>query len=153
LIQHPFMPRTCPPSLLIRSTLASQPTSPIYQERCNYQHENRDGVERYSFSFLRPANPTRPKKGCGSFQPISHAYRALRFAKASGECRPLSEFAIAKLSLLTCRTPPFPPIFGLPLPLPLFFRNGFRLPVSEEEVVDGAGIVTLRFAEVAPDPA
>jgi hypothetical protein len=39
------------------------------------------------------------------------------------------------------------------LPLPPFLRKGFRLPVRVEDVVEGAGIVTLRFADVAPAPA
>jgi hypothetical protein len=39
------------------------------------------------------------------------------------------------------------------LPLPPFLRKGFRLPVRVEDVVEGAGIVTLRFADIVPAPA
>jgi len=38
------------------------------------------------------------------------------------------------------------------LPLPPFLRKGFRLLVRVEDVVEGAGIVTLRFADVVPAP-
>jgi hypothetical protein len=39
------------------------------------------------------------------------------------------------------------------LPLPPFLRKGFRLLVRVEDVIEGAGMVTLRFADVVPAPA
>jgi len=59
---------------------------------------------------------------------------------------------MATLSRLTCRMPPTPSV-ELPLPFPLFLRNGFRFPVSVEDAFEEAGIVTLRFADVVPAPA
>jgi len=81
-------------------------------------------------------------------------YRALKFAKASGECRPLSKLAIRTLSRLACDLIPPPPlaILGVELPLPLFLRNGLRLPVRFDDMVDETGIVALRLDANVPAP-
>ena len=67
-------------------------------------------------------------------------YLALKFAKASGECRPLSKPEIAMLSRLACVATPV----GAGLPA---LRKGLRLPVFDE-----TGIVALRLDGMLPAP-
>ena len=67
-------------------------------------------------------------------------YRALRFANASGEWRPLSKPEMAILSRLACAPIPL----GLEPPL---FRNGLRLAVFDE-----TGMVALRLDGMLPAP-
>lgn len=82
-------------------------------------------------------------------------YRALRLAKASGECLPLSRLEIITLSRLPCDPMPPPPplgILGVEVLFPLFLRNGLRLPVRVDELADGTGMVALRLDGNAPVP-